>query len=647
MLTPVAMRKINVFVEKQDVENATAVLAEQECLHLAEPREEEWQEEITCWSDLAAKLEDRKHRIADVLHTLGLEPRTGQPPRRLSPTEDIEDLDQALREVETEVHRWQEEKSDNEAGIADLTHLQREMYLLSDLDLSISEIRNPEYLHWTVGTLPVSSLENLEFVLYRVPFVIVPVQIRENRALIVAVSSQRYGAMLERALRGVFFEKLEIPEDVEGRPSKILPQIEKRLDEAKRQRRELEKRREKLVDNWQHRLFALWREASNNLAVAKTITRYDRHGDIFLIAGWVPQEKVDEILVSLENVTGGQADVEIIEPIRGGRRVVPTKLRNPRIVRPFQFIVSTFGFPDYGEIDPTILVAISFTIMYGMMFGDVGHGAMLGIFGAWLLMRRKAGRVAANLGGILIAAAVSSMVFGILYGSVFGKEKLLPHLWLTPLEGIQELLIVSVLGGIVLINCGFILNLVRACRAHDWGALLFEQSGIAGICLYWALVGGGYALFKHQLSAGMLAGLIIVPAVILYCRAPLRCLVNGEHPVPEEGWGAYAVQAFFELLEIFIRYLSNTLSFVRLGAFAVAHAAFMGVVFALAQATPGIFQWSIIIIGTILVVGLEGLIVGIQALRLDYYEFFGRFYSGRGTAFTPLRLPHDTAASET
>ena len=222
------------------------------------------------------------------------------------------------------------------------------------------------------------------------------------------------------------------------------------------------------------------------------------------------------------------------------------------------------------------------------------------------------------------------MLFGLLYGSAFG-EPLLHAAWLHPLEGMWTILLTAVGGGVVLLNVGFALNLINAWRSKDWPRFFLEKNGLVAIALYWTLLGGGVAVGFGLLPRRVLL-LIPVLGVLLWLQEPLaQCIWRR----PSPPIGEALVTGFFELFETVTGYASNSLSFIRLGAFAVAHEGLSGLV---VSYSGGRFGWLILLFGTALLVGFEGVIVGIQALRLEYYEFFGRFFQGRGQPFVPLSL---------
>jgi V/A-type H+-transporting ATPase subunit I len=307
-------------------------------------------------------------------------------------------------------------------------------------------------------------------------------------------------------------------------------------------------------------------------------------------------------------------------------------------------LVTTYARPQYGEVDPTIVIALIFPVLFGAMFGDAGQGLVLAGLG-WLLASRKVKSLKgmASLGPIVIACGVMATIFGFLYGSFFGFEDIIPALWKHPVENIMEILILTIIVGVVLLSVGFLISIFNAFKLRDWGKLFFDHYGLAGLVLYWSLVG---------LAAGALVGNFPIPATVFIPFAIIggvgvmlsemwKNLVEGHRPLIEGGLGTFAFQAFFEVFETLISFFSNSLSFVRVGAFAVAHGSLSAVFFILADlASPshGIGYWFVFLIGNIFIVGFEGLIVSIQTMRLSYYEFFGKFFSGGGKRFEPLTL---------
>jgi V/A-type H+-transporting ATPase subunit I len=269
---------------------------------------------------------------------------------------------------------------------------------------------------------------------------------------------------------------------------------------------------------------------------------------------------------------------------------------------------------------------------------------VLTLLGGLLASRKvRALRGLADMGTIIAVCGLVATVFGFLYGSVFGMENVLPALWLHPLENIMQILMTTIGVGVGLLSLGFLLGIINAWVAHDWGRLLFGHNGIAGALLYWSLVGVAAELLlgKQPVPPAVLIALASVTGIAAMLSEALQRLVGGQHPLIEGSIGTYIIQATFEMVDVLIGILSNTLSYVRVGAFAVAHGGLSAVIFILAGMvgpTRGVGYWIVVVLGNLFIVGFEGLIVGIQSLRLEYYEFFSKFFTGGGMRYTPLTL---------
>ena len=254
-----------------------------------------------------------------------------------------------------------------------------------------------------------------------------------------------------------------------------------------------------------------------------------------------------------------------------------------------------------------------------------------------------------RLAGIISCCGFFSTIFGFLFGSIFGFEDIIDAAWLRPGEAMTTLpfigrlntvFVIAVALGMGIIILTMILNIINSIRAHDPEKTWFDTNGAAGLVFY-AAMASVIVLFMtgHPLPAGIvLAVMFGIPLLLMFFKEPLTALVEKKAAAIEGGKGMFVVQGFFELFEVLLSYFSNTISFVRVGAFAVSHAAMMEVVLMLAGYESGSassVNWLVVVLGNVFVCGMEGLIVGIQVLRLEYYELFSRFYRGTGRAFKP------------
>ena len=364
----------------------------------------------------------------------------------------------------------------------------------------------------------------------------------------------------------------------------------------------------------------------------KNIVTDEVHNVFYILCGWMTKKDSKEFLAEIENdplIFCLSDDGKVSEHI-----TPPTKLKNPRVFRPFEMFVGLYGLPAYNELDPTIFIALTYSFLFGMMFGDVGQGACLILGGLFFYKLKKMA-----LGGILALAGAFSTIFGFMYGSIFGFEDWIECIWTRPIEDTMTVLIVAIAFGVGLNVIAMIVNIINAVKAGDRGKLLFSTNGFAGLIFYVFAISCALCFVLGYKLPGTIILILgfVVPLICIFLQEPLGRLIERKKKVIEGGKVMFFVEAFFELFEIMLSYITNSLSFVRVGAFALSHAGMMSVVLMLAGAHDGNPSIPVIIFGNLFVACLEGLVVGIQVLRLEYYEMFSRFYSGTGKKFVPFK----------
>lgn len=325
----------------------------------------------------------------------------------------------------------------------------------------------------------------------------------------------------------------------------------------------------------------------------------------------------------------------------------PTVLRNNWFAKPFELFIEMYGLPHYGEFDPTFFVSVTYSLLFGIMFGDLGQGLVLVILGQLLWVKKKM-----KLGAVAVRIGMFSMFFGTLFGSFFGDEEILTPLF-TEILGFSEkpihvidpnftmtLLLTAVGLGAFLILTSIGLNIMINIKRKDYATALFTQNGVAGFVFYASVIGmvaGDMLLGMKLMNTLTLSIFVYFPLFIILMHVPLKNLLHNQALKPHEGWGGYLVESIFELLEVVLSFVSNTMSFLRVGGFVLSHAGMMVVVMTLKEMT-GSAGLLVLVIGNIFVIGLEGLIVGIQTLRLQYYEMFSRYFAGGGKKYIPTTL---------
>ncbi|HSB37650.1 MAG TPA: V-type ATPase 116kDa subunit family protein [Gaiellaceae bacterium] len=354
-------------------------------------------------------------------------------------------------------------------------------------------------------------------------------------------------------------------------------------------------------------------------------------GSFAALVGWVPATELDRLATQLEPLGAAALELETpswLEP--------PTLLAQRRRTRPFRPLVETYGASRYADLDPTPFAAFSFVLMFGMMFGDVGHGLLVVAAALWLRATRSA-RVASvrSVWPLMCGAGLSAALFGLLYGECFGPTGLVPTLWLDPLDEPTTLLAAALVIGALLLAQSYAIGSVNRWRERGPGEALLAPSGLAGTLVF---LGGAVAAGGLYLGSNALAYVGAVPAA-----AGLLLLVGGH--VLHAGRGPLAaVQAGIESIDSVVRIGASAISFTRLAAFGLVHAALGAIVWSAATAAWGGVVGSLLailvfVVGNAVAFTLELLVAGVQALRLEYYELFSRIFAGEGRAFAPWRIP--------
>jgi V/A-type H+-transporting ATPase subunit I len=359
------------------------------------------------------------------------------------------------------------------------------------------------------------------------------------------------------------------------------------------------------------------------------------------LSAWVPQGNRKDIESYLED----ESD-ELILTFRDVGAIsqtitIPTSLKNGFIFRPFEELVTMYGIPSYDELDPTVFLGISYLLLFGAMFGDLGQGLVLLLAGLFI-----SNRINENYGGILSRLGVSSMVFGLVYDSFFGYEhlisKVIPgNFYFRPIDNIDTVLMVSIFVGIVLLLMSFLFSIVNKLSRKELREGLFGRNGIAGLALFLSILTlvVERLLNLELLPDPLLYFLSVTGVILIIVREPLTNLMTHQRPLYHEKVSEYYVESGFDIFETFLSMLSNSVSFIRVGAFALNHVGLFIAFHTMAHIIGSLAgNIAMFLIGNLIVIFLEGLIVFIQGLRLVYYEMFSKYYKGEGILFTPVTI---------
>jgi V/A-type H+-transporting ATPase subunit I len=660
------MNKVELVVLENNIIPVTEVLAESKAFHLisdnttGEGAPSGGVSHLTDqWSDWVTTFTDLEQRVRAVMSTLGVDagPVPSETPYLISPEAakiEVADLEEETQAPVRELH-------EEEDRLNQLQQYIEQLRPIANLDIDLKALRTMRYTFTLLGTMPVANIERLQHSLAHHPHQLITLRREGHLATVMLFGTQRDADVLTRAARSAYLNPLKLPTDItqhlpgtlnEGTPAEAIAMLEEEIARTRchitQYQATLAHMRETRIRTMRHLFWQI--HASRTLA--KTITRYGRLRYTYLITGWVPDTQITALKQKIEAVSD-QIMIEINPPDPAEVYQIPVALENPPLIKSFEGLVTNYGYPRYGELDPTPITALTFPLVFGLMFGDVGHGLILTLAGLLLTTRKiRALQPLSAIGWVVSACGVMSMIFGLLYGSVFGFEDLIPALLFHPLEHIMNILIVAIVSGIAILSLGMLHNILNLALQRQWGPLLFDHHGIAGLIFYWSLVGGAAASFIP--SFPLSTAIFIVPGIVaglaMTFSEALESLIepqghlggdSGSSALIKESTGTYLMRAIFELFETLISLFSNTLSYVRMGAFAVAHGALSLVVFIIAEAVSpgqGLGYWIVLALGNVFVIGFEGMIVGIQTLRLEYYEFFSKFFSGGGIRYRPMTL---------
>lgn len=640
------MSKVSLIIPDNIVIPTTEALASAGVFHLT-PNQTPGLSEATYhtdkWQELTNTFTSLEQRILNVMHELDID--EGDIPKKsctlIDPDMAEREVERFEHEAEAPIHKIEEEQR----RLVQLKRYIKQLESIAEVEVGLDQLRNLRYTFVMLGSVPITNLDRLRSSLESVPFVLVPLHQNTHTTTVMLFGLQRDAAVLNRAARSAYLNPITPPEDYRGTPAEAIAALNEGVKNTEQDIAECYKSLAYLhgmrVNHLRHLLWQI--RASRTISGA--IAGYEKTKLNYLVSGWVPTNDIPKLKTSLaETQALERVVIEVSVPQEEDQSKIPAAIKNPPIFRAFQGLVTNYGQPSYMELDPTPLLALTFPLIFGMMFGDVGHGIILLLLGLLLLSQQlKALKSLASMGGILVACGLASVSFGFLYGSIFGSEHVLTALWKSPMENIMDVLVAAIFVGIGIINTGMIINTINAALHQRWGHMIFDHNALCGIFFYWSLIGlvAGALNVSIPIPAPLLIFLAVVSGIGLTFAEFFAHLIERQRPLVDGDLSTYLMQAPFELFEVVITLLSNTLSYIRMGAFAVAHGALSLVVFILADMvspTKGLSYWIVVVLGNLFVIGFEGMIVGIQTLRLEYYEFFSKFFSGNGIPYRPLTL---------
>lgn len=565
-----------------------------------------------------------------------------------------EEFRQRIEKISADVESIRREHEEMAASIRELQQTDACVKHLLGLNVTFKELFELKYVKLRVGRLPAENLQKLDYYANRcIHFV--PFDQKPDWVWGIYLTPSDTAEFADSLMKSLYFERIRLPDYLDQDAKTTDEILVHAIDDEEKLDHELERQLSEYRDAHRDEILTLLSALKSRTDCFELRKMALISGGRFSFTGYCPARLTGSLANSLGKLDGVQV---VIVPVsrKNPPADVPVKLRNNAVFRPFEMFVKMYGLPAYGSFDPTPYVAVTYCLMFGIMFGDVGQGLLVSLLGLILSKFTKNG-----LAPIMTRIGLFSAAFGVLYGSVFGIETLITpffhreNIWRflgytkqpeTIFQAATTLLIAALMIGIVLIVLSMLFNTILNFRRRKFGEALFSVNGVAGLVFYISIVAAAAGTFMFgadMFSPAYVICLLVVPLVVIFFKHPLSNLISGVKPAEKVSVGNFIIENFIELFEAALSFLSNTMSYLRIGGFVLSHAGMMLVVAQLAGTnTPGaeITAGTVIvfIIGNLVVMGIEGLLVGIQVLRLEFYEIFNRFYDGSGKDFRPIEI---------
>ena len=555
---------------------------------------------------------------------------------------DDEDLNEYVESVGEKVRQLNNERKDLLDQLYSCRNGIKQFEHFIGFDIPLEEVKQSEFVSTRFGHMPKESAEKLQYAYSDNPYVLfVPCKADGDEIWGAYVAPKNRITHIDKIFSALHFERLWIPEAV-GSTQEIVDNLQSNIELLNASVKECDDKINAIFKSEKDKLKSIYTYLNSKNIVFEMKKYAFIVGSSFYCVGWVPERKAKSLVSKLESFKG--VEVQLFTPEEVPSYEPPVKLKNPKIFSPYEYYVGMYGLPKYHDMDITFFVSVVYTFVFGAMFGDVGQGLLLAIGGflAWKLKKIE-------LGKILVPCGIASVIGGLIFGSVFGFEEALDPLYhmiglshkpVEVMESVNGVLVFAIFTGVALVFSAMLLHVIISFKRKEIGEALFSQNGItgmvfyvAGVCAIYSFMGG-----KTIIPSKILIPMFIVSIAILFCKEILIKLVSGEKDVKPESMVDFILQNLFECILYVLEYFSNTLSFLRVGAFVIVHASMMMVVFTLAGDPHTVKGIIVVILGNVLVIALEGLLTGIQGLRLVFYEMFSRFHEGGGRPFSSVNI---------
>ncbi|OOO00539.1 MAG: hypothetical protein ATN35_06885 [Epulopiscium sp. Nele67-Bin004] len=546
-----------------------------------------------------------------------------------------EDLNKLMRNSKAYI----DELNEQEKKRHQLLQLQSTINCIRKKNIDFEKLVNLQNFRFQIGVLSYEHTLELKKNQENISAIITKIGDKQGDDIYLVLYPKKLKAETNGLLKSVNWQRIKIPTEFLGEVSYTEKLLEQQITHCDAKISSLHEHIYQDRDAKQIIINQIFTRIELEKETIKLREQVYHRNHVFIIKGWVLKKDKAALERVISLITEKYVFIEKDVSELGSKAKPPTLLKNHAVFKPFEMIVKLYGLPAYNEIDPTPFLALTLCLSFGIMFGDIGQGFIYLLAG--LLIKNEIAK------GVLVRLGIFSMAFGVFYGSLFGLEQhQLP--WLpsvlggSPLDtnNIMPILMASVVVGFVFLSISYLLGIINSFRKGDLEHGLFGKHGVFGYLFYSSLIFCVVALTGViNISPIVFVNTAILSLIIIILKQPLANLILKKRPLIEGDTSEYFVESGFEGLETVLASLSNAISFIRVGAFALNHAGLFMAFLIMSEMTTSIFlKIIILIIGNILILSLEGLVVFIQCLRLQYYEMFDKFFGGEGYAYDPIVL---------
>lgn len=657
MLRTSKMKLVELMILKQDIDRVLEYLGKNANFQIQNETDFSGADHNNSYSEMVTNLQG-------VRTYLGIPDVFEYTPETTLPTEDD---DRSARQILADVEDLRAREMEALDHKKRVTNAYDEAMAFANLKVAYSEFEHLTFLSMRIGKIDPQYLDELKFAVGD-RGVIIP--LGEDHTRILAASSKKGRFALDTELKRYGFIPLDIPTDFKGIPDDVIEGLKAQVAESNDEAVRVIEDRTRFASIHRAEIIRLLLTFSLAAGVQAVRESLESTQLVYRILGWIAADDSTTLMQDLDNCTEGRIAIRVYAPeevpsVQAGREKVPVRYRHGKFVKSFERMIFSYGAPLYGTIDPTPVVAFFFTLLFGIMFGDAGQGLVFLLVGFLLIKKLIPPLYQWNhFGPIFVAIGISSTIMGLLTGEFFANSTLLAPfghwvtgLWGEPRHAILEMMpskdsldkLIYFFGftlclGFVINSIGLIINIINQFSLGRPAKAIFSKTGLLGAFFFW------YSVFMIVRILVFSIPFVWIDAVVLgtillglFFAEPFSRLVEGHRPILENGLFSAMIEGVVEVLEVVSTNISNSVSFLRVGAFALSHAVLSFIIFTMSDLVGGSLSAGGLIIGifgNLVIIVLEGLIVTIQVIRLQYYEFFSKFFTETGREFTPFRFTY-------